>query len=449
MLAYSSIRIPVSRALPSKPMHTEEDLRRLYLAFENLRSTEETSLVLSTIITKVAAELHTPGQKDLREFRTHGARFQVDVGDRFGRLCYYGGQPEALELSVFRELCASSSSIWDIGSNFGLYAIVAGKAAANARIIAVDANERAISLLKRNLQLNKLADRVTVSECAVAASNTTMDFYETEDMAFSGLSDTGRSPVVKRRPVEVRTLDLLWEHYGAAPIDLLKIDVEGHELEVLRGGKKALAASPDIIVLFEHSSKNLSEEAEELLMEHLAELSELGMSFWPARVDTDPQPLSFGDDKGELMRVDGNVFMARAGTAAERRLVEGIRLASSKKRSKRLSGADWARCVELITDQMRTSLGETRSQYQNKIETLRETLGRNEAINQELKSTLASRDEKIAALKVTLAQLKDRYASLERVTQTSGAKDRERTSILSEGGALPSKTGNDPTQDTG
>jgi hypothetical protein len=47
----------------------------------------------------------------------------------------------------------------------------------------------------------------------------------------------------------VTTLDALWDRCGVPPVQVVKIDVEGYELEVLRGGRRLLTdARPDVLV---------------------------------------------------------------------------------------------------------------------------------------------------------------------------------------------------------
>jgi hypothetical protein len=52
--------------------------------------------------------------------------------------------------------------------------------------------------------------------------------------------------------VPVRTLDSLAADAGVTEADYIKIDVEGYELEVLRGARQLISASPRIVVQVEH-----------------------------------------------------------------------------------------------------------------------------------------------------------------------------------------------------
>lgn len=57
--------------------------------------------------------------------------------------------------------------------------------------------------------------------------------------------------------IELTTLDLFCEQKGIASIDFLKLDVEGHELAVLKGGKKMFDEGRVKIVQFEFGGCNI------------------------------------------------------------------------------------------------------------------------------------------------------------------------------------------------
>jgi hypothetical protein len=61
----------------------------------------------------------------------------------------------------------------------------------------------------------------------------------------------------QRELVECRTLDAVVAEVGVEAIDLLKIDVEGHELAVLNGASKSIAAGRIKLIQFEFGGCNL------------------------------------------------------------------------------------------------------------------------------------------------------------------------------------------------
>lgn len=115
-------------------------------------------------------------------------------------------------------------------------------------------------------------------------------------------------PVEQTHIVEVRTLDDVARSEGLAQIDLLKLDVEGHELAVLQGASVLLSENRIDVVQFEFGERNL---ASRTYMRDFFEL--LGPRFAFFRVT--PRglvPLEYRP-KVELFALETN-YLAVAGT---------------------------------------------------------------------------------------------------------------------------------------
>jgi len=118
----------------------------------------------------------------------------------------------------------------DVGANVGSYSVLA--ASLGARVIAIEAAPDTAAILRDNAALN--SKEIEVLECAVGASPGTTRFTAGRDSVNHVDPESGPASVV------MRTLDdIISEQVG--PVSGMKIDVEGYELEVLRGAMTALA----------------------------------------------------------------------------------------------------------------------------------------------------------------------------------------------------------------
>lgn len=302
-------------------MSLRSDLESLHLAFRAIHANPRLAPALGELIAEVGAQLHPTGRSEIGEFSIGAVTYRVDLSDRFGRACVYGGRQERDDLDLFLGLCDEGAVVWDIGANFGLYALVAAeRVGPGGAVMAVEPSPRARALLEGNVNRNPLGAPIRILPFAVAGRDGRAAFHDAVETAFSGLSDTHRSTIASVIEVDVRRLDTLWRETGERPIDLLKIDVEGHEGDVLAGGSDAIAASPNLVVQFEASPKNLDESRRENLSSTLRSLQDKGMAVWH---------LAGGGAVTRLPPLDalpseaaGNLFMVRAGSGRERRFVD-------------------------------------------------------------------------------------------------------------------------------
>lgn len=84
--------------------------------------------------------------------------------------------------------------------------------------------------------------------------------------------DTGRAHVYGRGDVEMRTLD----SYGFTDVDLIKIDVEGYELAVVRGAEQTLIRNKPIVII-EQRGCEIANFGEVLRDHALVRLVDIGM----------------------------------------------------------------------------------------------------------------------------------------------------------------------------
>ncbi|MGQ0626702.1 MAG: FkbM family methyltransferase [Phycisphaerales bacterium] len=139
-----------------------------------------------------------------------------------------GVPTESEELKFCRTFAPRGGTIVEVGTLVGNHTVYFAKALAPERIIAVDANPRMLLEVRRNLMLNGLAESVELKGHAVAVG------AGAGEIEFNTL---GRVPVA--------ALDDLIEHRAG----FYKIDVDGAELDVLKGMQRILREDKPRIML--------------------------------------------------------------------------------------------------------------------------------------------------------------------------------------------------------
>lgn len=142
--------------------------------------------------------------------------------------------------------------ILDCGSNIGISVLRYKQLYPNARITAFEPHPKLCNLLRRNLERNGATD-VEVVEAAVWIETSWAQFED--DITDGGNLRRGNQGT---QSVKVRTIPLA--DYLEEPIDFVKMDIEGAELEVLRNCANQLVNVNKLIVEFHH----LFDKAEEL-----------------------------------------------------------------------------------------------------------------------------------------------------------------------------------------
>jgi FkbM family methyltransferase len=138
--------------------------------------------------------------------------------------------------------------IVDIGANIGMFTLYAARKAPAARIIAVEPFPNTRERLWQLVETNGLTDRVTILDCAIAATagQRTMDSAEAIPSQYrriyapetATLNAQHRGPAGLMQtdsgvPVRAETLEHLLNQAGLAEVDLLKMNIHGSEYDVL------------------------------------------------------------------------------------------------------------------------------------------------------------------------------------------------------------------------
>jgi len=163
-------------------------------------------------------------------------------GAWLGRLERYG-----LKWAV--KSAPTGSNFWDVGANVGLYALAFSRAAGPlGKVYAFEPIPMNVAALRRHLALNRIAN-VEVVAAAVGEQPGVLRMAPGEFNSEFHVSDDGG--------IEVPAITLDgWREEKKAPLpSAVKIDVEGFETEVLRGGERSFREGSPVIFVALHGEK--------------------------------------------------------------------------------------------------------------------------------------------------------------------------------------------------
>lgn len=153
--------------------------------------------------------------------------------------CIYNGLLEYDDMLFLLHFLRKEDTFLDIGSNVGVYSVLAS-AEVGAETIAFEPIPSTFEILQKNLALNGLqSDLVHALNLGLGSQEGSLAFTKSEDTVnhVATEQEISAGDIIK---VPVSKLDDVLGKYSLKDVVFMKIDVEGFETEVLRGGSGLL-----------------------------------------------------------------------------------------------------------------------------------------------------------------------------------------------------------------
>ncbi len=168
------------------------------------------------------------------------------------------GVYEHQNVSLISSLVRPGTAYLDIGANIGLMSIPVLHNCPTCRVTSFEPSPNSASFLRRTVAGSGLQSRWTVVEKAVGNQEGYVDFVTSrpEWGVFDGIRGTGRVERTGQVRVAITTIDAEWRAMGRPEVSVIKIDVEGAELQVLSGAQECMSQCKPFVVI-EWSTGNL------------------------------------------------------------------------------------------------------------------------------------------------------------------------------------------------
>jgi FkbM family methyltransferase len=161
----------------------------------------------------------------------------------------FAGTFEPRERALFAGLVQPGMTVLDVGAHAGLYSLIASKRVGPlGRVIAFEPSPRERERLAAHVRLNKAAN-VVVEPVALGEEDGEADLFvvDAEETGCNSLlpGEVGPGHAVR---VPLRSLDGYAIRAGLERVDVIKMDVEGAELSVLRGARALIARTRPVVL---------------------------------------------------------------------------------------------------------------------------------------------------------------------------------------------------------
>jgi FkbM family methyltransferase len=190
------------------------------------------------------------------------------------------GIRERFSVNCIKSILKPDMNVLDLGANIGFYALIESKLVNH--VYAIEPVKYNFNLLKKNIKLNNLTN-ISTYQVAIGGETKAGKIYTSARCNWATIvPEENRTPDYAQRwdkfkkgseNVPIFTLDDFMKEYQVENINLLRMDVEGAELEIISGGINTIKNMPDdsYLVIEIHSSCIKDKDAIGVMLDRISE----------------------------------------------------------------------------------------------------------------------------------------------------------------------------------
>ena len=145
--------------------------------------------------------------------------------------------------------------ILDVGSNFGFLSMVwANSISQNGQVIAFEPNRSVHNSFKKSIRANNLESIIQLKNLAVGNNDGSIEIFLSSTT--SNILQEGMKPTQKTT-IEMVSLDSFSKRNDIVRCDLVKIDVDGIELDILKGATNLIERCKPIFIVETNRDKRI------------------------------------------------------------------------------------------------------------------------------------------------------------------------------------------------
>lgn len=191
-----------------------------------------------------------------------GITFDLDLADFLQKMIFCFQYYEHQYVKICKRLIPRGGIVMDVGANIGQYALLAAKlVGSEGYVYAFEPGESQLCKLRYNIALNAL-NNIDILPIAVGNDRGSYSYYPSSCIDNQGRGSlipdhTGNVRSTKPIQINMARLDDFCDERKIKKVDFIKIDVEGYDLEVLKGARNILLNNPLVAVMVELEDDNL------------------------------------------------------------------------------------------------------------------------------------------------------------------------------------------------
>ncbi len=191
--------------------------------------------------------------------RVKGGELKVDLDDFVGRCAYFVGDLDPKISLIFERLIKPGDHVIDAGANIGLTTLrMASLAGPKGMVHSFEPNPHLVARLTETVKHNNLLN-ISIYNIALGSEEGQLTLFVPTGNMGGGSTLPNRNPeTAKQYDVVLRRLDDVLS--DAPALKLIKIDVEGAEANLLKGGARLIEKHRPEAIIFEFNKQDARTE---------------------------------------------------------------------------------------------------------------------------------------------------------------------------------------------
>jgi len=212
--------------------------------------------ISNTFLTKIIPSEYLYKKGTLRNVNYNGIKYNLDISNVVDHGIYFKYKDNGQ--IFFTDLFKPNYTIIDIGANIGATVLKYSKLATEGKVFGFEPSKKNFKRLTDHIKLNNISNIVPLN-FGLGSEKSTLKLFEVVE------SNPGMNRILQNQDenfnfeeIEINVLDTWIEENKITKIDCIKIDVEGFEMEVLKGAYRTLEVFKPILFI-EVIDSNLKE----------------------------------------------------------------------------------------------------------------------------------------------------------------------------------------------
>lgn len=195
-------------------------------------------------------------ENDIRKVTRNGINFELTLNNYNDFLVYYGIDNQ--NKGKIYELVKEDFHVFDVGTNIGEVILNIAKQAKKGVVHGFEPVPYNFNKVSNNISLNSFTN-IILNNLALSDRNETLFFDDEEVKGHSGLISMNKNKIRNSKEVKAITFDSYVEDKNIKRMDFIKIDIEGFELNFLKGAEQSIKKFKPILFM-EVDDSNLKKQ---------------------------------------------------------------------------------------------------------------------------------------------------------------------------------------------